>query len=178
MPASDAMGDAMGGASAGAAFGPWGAGAGALIGLGKYFAFDRPNYQKKMALTAATQRYSPWTGMSAQAPDAPNPLGAALGMGAAGAQMGQNISSANRADQMSTAYMNYLNKSSPATTGSGAAPSSTGLLPSSSMGTSPDALSAMYGPGGTGPGFSLGQKGTNPWLGADPDQMMAAYGGR
>lgn len=113
---ADAGTDALSGAGAGAAFGPWGAGIGAGAGLIKYFAFDKPANDRKRALAATTQKFSPWTGMNAEAPDQINPMSGLMQGAATGAALGQNMSAANSNQALQQAQINSLNR------GAGAAP--------------------------------------------------------
>jgi hypothetical protein len=106
---TDPGSDALSGAGAGAAFGPWGAGIGAGAGLVKYFAFDKPANDRKRALAAATQKYSPWTGLSAEAPDQINPMSGLMQGAASGAAMGQNMQAAQGNQALQKAQINYLN---------------------------------------------------------------------
>ena len=65
--------------------------AGAGLGIGKYYLFDKPANDRQRALSAATQKYSPWTGLSAEAPDQINPMSAGMQGAATGAALGQNM---------------------------------------------------------------------------------------
>jgi hypothetical protein len=102
--------DALSGAGAGAMFGPWGAAAGAGLGLAKYFAFDKPANDRERTLAATTQKFSPWTGLQAQAPGQVNPMGSTMQGAAAGAGLGQNMSAANNNAQLQQAQIAYLNQ--------------------------------------------------------------------
>lgn len=55
---------------------------------------DQKNYMTQMKLAAATQKYSPWTGLKAQIPNAPNPVGTTLSYMGAGGAMGQGVQNA------------------------------------------------------------------------------------
>lgn len=75
-------------------------------GVGKHFAIDKPAADRKRALAATTERFSPWTGLHGQPVDEPNLAGTALGFAANGAALGQGI------DNMSSdqAYKDALTK--------------------------------------------------------------------
>jgi hypothetical protein len=99
-----------------------GLGVGAGAGLAKTELIDQPQYQKQKQLAAATQRYSPWTGMKATAPEQPNPLGNMMQFGATGAALGQGVGAAQQQQAMNqnmgnwmNAQTNYLNNMNPAT---------------------------------------------------------------
>lgn len=66
---------------------PWGLAIGAVVGLAKNQLVDVPREKKQRALAAATQKYSPWTGLQAQGIQQQDPFGNALQFGAAGAGM-------------------------------------------------------------------------------------------
>jgi hypothetical protein len=65
---------------------------GAAAGIGKYFASDKPRYDAEKKLASETQRYSPWTGLQAQAPRNPSMFENVLQGGMTGLQLGQGIS--------------------------------------------------------------------------------------
>lgn len=71
---------------------------GAGIGLAKSELIDRPKEKRERALAAATQRYSPWTGLAAQPVHEADPLGSALAFGGAANQfdVGTENQSLNR----------------------------------------------------------------------------------
>lgn len=69
---------------------------GAAIGLAKNELVDQPAAAKQRELAAQTQRYSPWTGLQAQAPSSPNPFASMLQYGGAGAEMGANVKAADK----------------------------------------------------------------------------------
>lgn len=85
-------------------------GIGAGVGALKYFGADQPKAAKERQLAAATQRYSPWTGMQAKAPENPSALGDVLSTAGAGAQLGGAINSANAAGKMSGAMSNLADQ--------------------------------------------------------------------
>lgn len=66
---------------------PWGLAIGAGAGLVKNEMIDKPRAHKQRELAAATERYSPWTGMHGQPVQESDPFGNALQFGAAGAGM-------------------------------------------------------------------------------------------
>lgn len=61
---------------------------GAAAGLAKSELVDRPKEERQRKLAAATQRYSPWTGLQAQGVQEADPLGSSIAFGGAGYQMG------------------------------------------------------------------------------------------
>lgn len=77
-------------------------------GLIKAETVDVPKAQRQRALAAATQRYSPWTGLKANQVQEADPFGSALQYGATGATMGanyQNMQNQNKLmDSMSQYY--------------------------------------------------------------------------
>lgn len=84
--------------------------AGALIGLGKDLLIDEPKARRQRQLAAATQRYSPWTGLQAGPVEEPNALGSAATGALAGAAYGQNKDAADEEAATKQAYRDYLNK--------------------------------------------------------------------
>lgn len=78
---------------------------GAGAGLLKSELVDQPREQRQRTLAAATQRYSPWTGLKANPIQEADPVGSALSYGSAGAQMGVNM-------QDSQAKTNLMNQQS------------------------------------------------------------------
>lgn len=87
-----------------------GLGVGGLAGAAQYALVDQPKYQKQMALAAATQRYSPWTGLKASIPNQPNPLSDITQMGASGAGMAQSIGNAGLTKDNLAAQTDYFTK--------------------------------------------------------------------
>lgn len=75
---------------------------GAGAGLLKSQLIDAPREARQRKLAAATQRYSPWTGLQAQPIMPADPFGNALQFGATGAALDSNIKTSNAAQ-------NYLN---------------------------------------------------------------------
>lgn len=61
---------------------------GSALGLGKSALIDAPREKRQRKLAAATQRYSPWTGLRANPIQEADPFGSALQFGATGASMG------------------------------------------------------------------------------------------
>jgi hypothetical protein len=104
----DAVSDPLQGAAMGSMFGPWGAAAGAGAGLIKYFAFDKPANDRKRALAAATEKFSPWTGLHGEVPDQINPMSSAMSGAGAGMATAQNLQAAqgNQALQQSQIDLN------------------------------------------------------------------------
>ena len=79
---------------------PWGLAIGAIVGLAKNQLSDVPREKKQRALAAATQQYSPWTGLQAQPIQQADPFGNALQFGAAGAGIGSGIKNSNAWSQL------------------------------------------------------------------------------
>lgn len=75
---------------------------GAGVGGLKDLLVDQPREAKQRALAAATQRYSPWTGLTANQIPLANSVGDVLGGAGQGAAVGASI-------QNSNAVNNYLN---------------------------------------------------------------------
>jgi hypothetical protein len=67
-----------------------GLGVGAALGLGKNI-LDQENYRDQMKTVAATTRYSPWTGMKAQAPTKPSLANSMFQGASAGGMMQQSL---------------------------------------------------------------------------------------
>jgi hypothetical protein len=63
-------------------------GIGAAVGLTKAYAVDAPKEARQRKLAAATQRYSPWTGLKAGSVQEADPFGSTLQGGMAGATYG------------------------------------------------------------------------------------------
>lgn len=74
---------------------PWGLAIGAGVGLLKNQLVDVPREKKQRTLAAATQKYAPWTGMSAQPIQQADALGNALQFGSTGASMKNALYSKN-----------------------------------------------------------------------------------
>jgi hypothetical protein len=90
----------------GAGFGPWGALAGAILGLGKGM-LDKKKEDADRKIQAETTRYSPWTHMQAAAPQRADLLGSTMQGGMTGAAMGQNMNSQNQQNALLDAQKNY-----------------------------------------------------------------------
>lgn len=87
-------------------------GIGTIAGGVKY-GIDKSNYNKKLALAAQTQRYSPWTGMQAQVPNAPGgPTGDILAGAGTGASLGQGIMQMQQSTQLNNSLSSWLNSAS------------------------------------------------------------------
>ena len=96
----DALGTTAQYAGTGAMIGgPWGAGIGAALGLGKNYLIDQPAYRKKIALEANTERYSPWTGLHGQAPVQPSAFDSAVGGAEGGLNLLQNLKNQEKYNQ-------------------------------------------------------------------------------
>lgn len=65
--------------------------AAAVVGVAKSEFVDKPQADKQRKLAAATQQYSPWTGLKAQPVKEADPLGSALSFGATGAQINNGM---------------------------------------------------------------------------------------
>ena len=74
-----------------------GALAGGGLGLLKGLTVDRDKENRQRTLAAATQRYSPWTGLRAGPIEEADPFGKMLGGAGAGASFGQNYENAQAA---------------------------------------------------------------------------------
>lgn len=73
-----------------------------MLGLGMAAAntvSSQMKYEQEKKNAAATQRYSPWTGMKADTPTQPSMIGTAVQGGAQGAAMGQSFQNANLQNQ-------------------------------------------------------------------------------
>jgi hypothetical protein len=73
---------------------------GAGAGLGKSILVDSPRAKKEAELAAITATLSPWTGLKAQMPEAPDALGSALQGGLALGQFGQQLKSQSIYDKL------------------------------------------------------------------------------
>lgn len=111
---------------------------GAGVGLLKSELVDRPKEQRQRALAAATQRYSPWTGLKANPIQEADPVGSALTYGSTGAQMGANMQDSAAKNNLMSAQSQWLknNPSSYAT----AAPVAAAPMGSGSYNYSPGAM--------------------------------------
>jgi hypothetical protein len=87
-----------------------GLGIGAVGGAAQHFLVDEPQYQRKMQLAAATQRYSPWTGAKPNIPEPVNPMSDITQMAATGAGMGQSIENAGLTKDNLNAQTDYFKK--------------------------------------------------------------------
>lgn len=79
-------------------------------GLIKAEAIDGPKAERQRKLAAATQRYSPWTGLKANAVQEADPFGSALQYGATGASLGANIQSAQNQSDLMAKMGNYYDR--------------------------------------------------------------------
>lgn len=87
----------------------------AALALAKDQMIDKPKEARQRKLAAATQRLSPWTGLSAQPVSESNTLGTMMQYGATGAAMGSEYSKGTA--PKSTETMSAMNpySSAPAT---------------------------------------------------------------
>jgi hypothetical protein len=84
---------------------------GAGTGVLKSELVDRPREERQRRLAAATQKYSPWTGLKANPIQEADPLGSAIQFGATGAALGSNIESANAQNANLRAETDWYNRS-------------------------------------------------------------------
>ena len=82
---------------------------GAGAGLLKSELIDKPKEERQRRLAAATQRYSPWTGLQANPVQEADPFGSMLQYGATGASMGAGIQSAQSQADLNKALSARLN---------------------------------------------------------------------
>lgn len=81
----------------------------AAAGAAKHLLIDKPQANKQTQLAAETQRYSPWTGLTAQAPSQPNIFGSAIQGGLAGASLQGGMDAAANGAKLNDALTNHLN---------------------------------------------------------------------
>lgn len=170
------IGDIGGSAATGAGIGSMvpgigtaiGASAGGLLGILKAI-MDSNNERKDRIMQATTTRYSPWTGLKAQAVSHSNGVGDAAAGVAGGAQLAQGLQKGSADNDVTQAIAARLRAPSRISTPaeSGAAPPAP--APAAAAPASPDPAAQ----------FSTGQDAGN---GADLDQIMKllrmAQGGR
>ena len=102
-------------------------------------------YDQKKKIAAATQRYSPWTGMKADTPVQPSMVGSAFQGGAQGAMLGQGINNAAASQQLADQQAKWLQQN-PYNYGTGAsAAMGTGASNPWSLGTSYSGQSNPFG---------------------------------
>lgn len=82
---------------------------GAGAGLLKAEAVDAPAASRQRTLAAATQRYSPWTGLKADPVKDADPAGSMLQFGATGAALGQGMQNATAQQGLAQAQTRWLN---------------------------------------------------------------------
>lgn len=83
---------------------------GAGAGLLKAELVDKPQADRQRKLAAATQRYSPWTGLQAQPVKEADPVGSALSFGATGAQLGAGYQDSMAKKKLMEAQASWLDK--------------------------------------------------------------------
>lgn len=88
----------------------WGLAAAAALALAKNYLVDKPAAAKQRQLAAATQRYSPWTGLQAEAPKNPNIFNDLIPMAATGANIESNLNKDKMANNLSDLQQQYLQK--------------------------------------------------------------------
>lgn len=76
-------------------------------GLLKSIGPDKWKEDRQRKLAADTQRYSPWTGLSAQPIEEADPLGATVQGGLSGFSLGQNMKAADAAKGLSAGTSGY-----------------------------------------------------------------------
>jgi hypothetical protein len=101
MATGDTLAGAGGGAAAGAMIGgPWGALAGALLGIAKGELIDRPKEGRQRKLASETQRFSPWTGLTAGGIQEADPFGSAMQGGTTALALGQGMQNADSSNAL------------------------------------------------------------------------------
>lgn len=80
----------------------------ALGGLTKSLAIDAPRADRQRKLQAETTRYSPWTGLTGQAPQEADPFGSTMQGLTGGAMLGSSMNAANKANALTDAQTAYL----------------------------------------------------------------------
>lgn len=106
-----------------------GVGIGAGAGVLKAELVDQPKANKQLALAAATQKYAPWTGLSAQPVTQADPLGSAIQGGATGASLSQGASTASAMQGLALAQTQLAQAKTNQMNLNGAAPIPTAPLP-------------------------------------------------
>lgn len=81
----------------------------AALSLAKSKMIDEPAAARQRKLAAETQRYSPWTHLTAQAPQDPNAIGQMLQYGATGAAIGSSLGKGGTAKDIGDASKTYSN---------------------------------------------------------------------
>lgn len=79
-------------------------------GLLKSLTLDRAKEDRQRKLAAETQRYSPWTGMQAQAIEEADPLGSTMQFGMTGASLGQGMENQAFQKQLQDRQMSFWEK--------------------------------------------------------------------
>lgn len=116
---------------------PWlGLAIGAGAGLLKSELVDQPKEERQRKLAAATQRYSPWTGLKAGDIQTADPFSGMLNYGAQGAMLDQNIENSQADNNWMNAKTKALNAGSiaPATNLASAVPNYTSSSPTNFYG--------------------------------------------
>lgn len=84
---------------------------GGLVGVGGGLlkgVFDSGRADRQRKVQAETTRWSPWTGMQAQAPQEPDYLGSALQFGTTGAMLGQGFQNQATQNDFNSKYLGIL----------------------------------------------------------------------
>jgi hypothetical protein len=148
---------------------PWGLAIGAAVGLAKEQLVDKPKEDKARTLAAATQKWSPWTGLQAQPIPLADPFGSALQFGATGAQMKEGMDQANTNAALKSSMTNYFNKQGDMATGSNPTAS---FSPGGASGTDDMPAPNAAPPMGSMPGVqSKGMLGTKAAMNSVPGMM-------
>lgn len=85
------------------------------IGLGtlKSAAVDEPKAERQRKLAAATEQYSPWTGLKAQPVEEANPVGNMLQYGTAAASLKQGMANQDAQNGLTKAMTDYYKGGTP-----------------------------------------------------------------
>lgn len=78
------------------------------LGLVKGLTVDKAKENRQRQLAAETQRYSPWTGMQAQAIQNADPLGSAMQGGFTGFSLGQGMQNQAAGQKFADSYMKNM----------------------------------------------------------------------
>ncbi len=126
----------------------------AAAGLLKSELVDRPKEKRQRQLAAATQRYSPWTGLQANEVKETDSIGTGMQYGMAGAQFGQNMEDHELQTKLTNSEITKNNAVSNTLPGSPASP--TVAPTTSAWGAPPSIYSNGLKPGRSANPYSLG----------------------